>query len=310
MPERDWTQALLAPPGAMVSPVERRAIRTLLAKCETSTYRRGQVLFYEGHVPAGLYILLRGTLALESAPRDGAGGDESVSGTAVLGLGPLRDDAPYRATARAREECEVVFLDKTLFEDLLSETDSPFGGLFKSRWSPGRLCLAGGLAILILGAVGVQVSRDGGREFPIAAAVAEDHEPFAAGRFQLDVAASEPAAAAGWFKDKLGVPVSLPSRIGRMRLTGARLCWFKGKDPVAYFMGHLDDHAVSLFAFDARHFRAPKSDKLVLQDKEFRVMRQGRYDAVSWKSGQTAYLLLSDVGPADLLALASDAKTL
>lgn len=307
MPERNH--------GALAFPLERAAIGALLEKCGTSTYHQGQTLFYEGHMPTGLYILVRGSVVV---------GGDSVVEAAVLGLEALLNEAAYPATAHALEDCEVAFVDKTIFQEFASQADSPIRGLLPPRspgwtfparasWRPAagvrRLCMAGGAALLVLGAAGIRL-RHGGREFPIAAAVAEDHEPFAAGRFKLDVAASDPVVAADWFKGKLGVPVSLPPRIGRARLAGARLCWFKGKDPVAYFMGHLDKHALSLFAFDSRHFRPPKGDKLVLKGKEFRVIEQGGYEAVSWKTGQTSYLLLSDLGAADLLALASNVQPL
>lgn len=328
MPERDWTEvstlgARNSDRGGIVFPIDTATIDALLAKCGTSTYRQGQTLFYEGHIPVGFYILVRGRVAFSRVPRDEDG--ESVAETAVLGLEALLNDAAYPATARAVEDCEVAFVDKTLFQELVSQADSPIRCLLPAR-GPGwtfptmapcwpatgvhRLCMAGGLALLILSVAGIHLTQDRRREFPLAAAVADDHEPLVAGRFKLDVAASDPAAATDWFKDKLGVPVSLPPRIGQVRLAGARLCWFKGKDPVAYFMGHLDKHALSLFAFDSRHFRPPKGDKLVLKGKEFRVMQQGRYEAVSWKTGQTGYLLLSDVGAADLLALASNVQPL
>lgn len=310
--------------GAIALPVERGAIGALISRCGTSTYRQGQTLFYEGHVPTGLYVLVGGRVVFSGVPRE-EGDGKSVSGTAVLGLESLLNDTAYPATARALEDCEVAFVDKTLFQEFASRADSPIRGLLPARsagwtfpaiapWWPAagvrRLCMAGGVALLILGVVGIRLTQGRGREFPIAAAVAEDHEPFAAGRFRLDIEASDSAIAADWFKDKLGVPLSIPPRIRQVRLAGARLCWFKGKDPVAYFMGHLDKHALSLFAFDSRHFRPPKGDKLVLKGREFRVAQQGRYEAVSWKTGHTGYLLLSDVGAADLLALASNPQPL
>lgn len=74
-------------------------LERVLAQGSPLHFRDGQVLFYAGHFPTGVYHLQRGTVELQpEAP--------------LLGLSALAHSAPFGYTCRAIGEVQVLFVPK------------------------------------------------------------------------------------------------------------------------------------------------------------------------------------------------------
>lgn len=115
-------------------PCELCAIRSLGLFCQlsvadqatcdqhktTNIYRSGQVLFYEGNRPEGVYCVFSGKIKLY---KTGTGGRLQIVRLAgqgdLLGYRSLIADETYLATAEVLEEATVCFIDKSTFFELL-----------------------------------------------------------------------------------------------------------------------------------------------------------------------------------------------
>lgn len=140
-------------------------------------YRRDQVVFYRGHLPMGLHIILEGSVTLQAEGSQGPDDATTTVGAGwVLGLHELISGEPYPVSAVAREECRVAFIDKTAFERAIAAEGAPLRGLLRQSPAPGpapggsygrpltRLCAA---IILVGGAAGLilaETSPGGPRE--------------------------------------------------------------------------------------------------------------------------------------------------
>jgi CRP-like cAMP-binding protein len=79
----------------------------------TNTYKKGQVIFYQGNPPFGLYCINNGKIKITKTGNDGK---ESIvrlaGGGDVLGHRSLFSSENYTATATAMEDTTICFLDK------------------------------------------------------------------------------------------------------------------------------------------------------------------------------------------------------
>jgi CRP-like cAMP-binding protein len=99
---------------------DRLLIRSLEKRSTPITCSEGRILFQQGDVPAGLYILQSGAAALMM---------ESASGMAVmcleagpgslLGLPGIVANEPYTVTAMARKDSMIRFVTRDDFEDVI-----------------------------------------------------------------------------------------------------------------------------------------------------------------------------------------------
>lgn len=87
-----------------------------------NTYKKGQVIFYEGNMPMGLYCVNHGKIKIY---KTGRGGKEQIVRLAkdsdVLGYRSLIGNEPYTATAEALDDSTICFIDKKVFDKLLQE---------------------------------------------------------------------------------------------------------------------------------------------------------------------------------------------
>ena len=92
---------------------------------QMATFSKGQVLFYEGHLPMGAYLLWDGEIALQG----GGVGDEAVVLSAkdhpVVGPDFLYSNTPFPFTARALSDVKIVFIARTDFLGLLEQPVRP-----------------------------------------------------------------------------------------------------------------------------------------------------------------------------------------
>lgn len=76
-------------------------------------YQAGQVLYYQGHLPPGVFIALSGEIELVNA--HGTTRRFRAASNAFLLPDPDRLDAPTAETALIHTPCEMVFIPRSLF---------------------------------------------------------------------------------------------------------------------------------------------------------------------------------------------------
>lgn len=95
-------------------------LATLSFKKTCNIYKKGQVIFYEGNRPAGLYCLNQGKVKIFKL---GKIGKEQIVRLAkpgdVLGYRALLGEEVYSASAEALEDSTICFLDKKNFYEVL-----------------------------------------------------------------------------------------------------------------------------------------------------------------------------------------------
>ena len=83
-------------------PQSQHHFRKWVKEGELLHFKKGQVLFYEGHLPFGFFLLNKGTV-LPPPMED-----------KTLGLLHLLSGTPYCSTCTAASDIEVLFFPKTL----------------------------------------------------------------------------------------------------------------------------------------------------------------------------------------------------
>lgn len=76
-------------------------------------YGQGQILFYQGHMPYGVFLLKKGDLSWQ--PDDTAGNRQKrdhCEQDRLIGLRHLLSDTPYCQTCHAQTDIEAIFLSK------------------------------------------------------------------------------------------------------------------------------------------------------------------------------------------------------
>lgn len=89
----------------------------LLQTSQKLTFRKDQVLFYEGHNPCGVFVIQSGKVRFSREGREGHSCHvehtwRSTKGE-VLGLHHFLDEAAYCCTCSALKDCRVLFISKT-----------------------------------------------------------------------------------------------------------------------------------------------------------------------------------------------------
>ena len=81
-----------------------------IAKGITSVgYKEGQTIFYQGHIPYGLFIIKKGKVHLTNHKTEVAG-DDSLP--AILGWAHLLKETPYCSSCVAKTDVHAIFLPK------------------------------------------------------------------------------------------------------------------------------------------------------------------------------------------------------
>lgn len=87
---------------------------------EPLRFKRGQALFYQGHNPYGIYWISKGEVSLIHTDEGGERMERREKG-AILGLEELTRGETYLYTAEASSNCEVIFIDKNMFQEWLDQ---------------------------------------------------------------------------------------------------------------------------------------------------------------------------------------------
>lgn len=83
-------------------------------------FKKGQTLFYEGHYPNGIFVILSGDLGFKKG--DSCHSEEEhylmVPQGKVVGLPQVVSDFPSCCSCFAATDCKTLFISKTLFETM------------------------------------------------------------------------------------------------------------------------------------------------------------------------------------------------
>ncbi|MCB1214722.1 MAG: Crp/Fnr family transcriptional regulator [Deltaproteobacteria bacterium] len=91
-------------------------------KKRANHYKKGQVLFYEGNQPYGIYCIFSGKVKLYKNSVEGRPQILRLAGSGgILGYRSLFSEELYHATAEVLEEGEICFIDRQVFLDLVAE---------------------------------------------------------------------------------------------------------------------------------------------------------------------------------------------
>ena len=98
------------------------ALQALESIKYTTAYPKGAVLFVEGQAPRGVFILCRGRVKLSICSSDGKTLILKIAGPGeLLGLSACVTDKPYEATVETLSPCQVNFIRREDFLQLLHE---------------------------------------------------------------------------------------------------------------------------------------------------------------------------------------------
>jgi CRP/FNR family cyclic AMP-dependent transcriptional regulator len=111
----------------LFSEVTTEQLSFLAAIAEEREFDPGKIVYREGDPPDGLYAVISGEVEMRRSgePIDTIGAD------GVFGVWALFDDEPRLTTAQAVEECQVLFVSRDAFYELLSDHVEIVEGLFK-----------------------------------------------------------------------------------------------------------------------------------------------------------------------------------
>ena len=88
----------------------------------TNTYKKSQIIFYEGNNAFGLYCIYSGRVKLYKTGTDGRQQIVRIAGPGdIVGYRSLFVDEPYHATAEALEDAVICCLDKNSFFPVLAK---------------------------------------------------------------------------------------------------------------------------------------------------------------------------------------------
>ena len=91
------------------------------AKKTTQPYKRGQVIFYEGNSPFGMYCIFSGKVKLfKTSPNGKQVILKVLKAGDIFGYRSLFSSEPYAATAEVIEDGQVCFIEKDAFFKVIS----------------------------------------------------------------------------------------------------------------------------------------------------------------------------------------------
>ena len=85
----------------------------LIREGQALSFHEGQSLYYEGHSPYGLFVLLSGKTHFQSNGSCKQEHGWKAPLGKVLGFESFFEDAPYCCSCIAENDCKVVFISKT-----------------------------------------------------------------------------------------------------------------------------------------------------------------------------------------------------
>lgn len=88
----------------------------------SNVYKKRQVVFYEGHMPHGVFIVCRGRVKVYKSDHKGHQLTMRIASPGdLLGYRALVARTPYTATAEALEDAALSYIDETAFRSFLEK---------------------------------------------------------------------------------------------------------------------------------------------------------------------------------------------
>ena len=117
--------------------LNHRDLRTVKRIFHQREYRKDEVIFHQGDVGLGMYIIVQGTIEIISNPGDHLLAELNEGD--FFGELALLDDAPRSATAIPRTPCTLLCFFKPELLDLINRNPK-LGGkiLFRLAWTIGE----------------------------------------------------------------------------------------------------------------------------------------------------------------------------
>jgi CRP-like cAMP-binding protein len=102
-------------------------IQALETRSAAKSCSRGAVLFTQGEIPTGLYIIRSGKASLLMKAENGVEvAHFTVGAGSILGLPAVVAKEPYTLSAMANEGSDISFVEREAFERLIQEQPSLF----------------------------------------------------------------------------------------------------------------------------------------------------------------------------------------
>ena len=108
----------------LLSGLSRSQIEAVRRRLQAARYRAGEVLFYSGDEPAGLFLVERGQVSVDVPTGTGDTTEVIFSDGDIFGEGALLLDGSRTSTARAITDLDVWLLRREDFEDLMLQYPS------------------------------------------------------------------------------------------------------------------------------------------------------------------------------------------
>lgn len=102
--------------------LKKQVLSELQKHKAVNTYKKNQIIFYEGSHPLGFYCIISGRVKLYKCGLEGHHQIIRIAGPGdLLGYRSLFADEPYHATAETLEDCQLCCIDKHIFFSIMSQ---------------------------------------------------------------------------------------------------------------------------------------------------------------------------------------------
>lgn len=118
------TASVLRKSKQLICTLDSHELKVWCGRIRPSKYETGQVLFYQGHHPYGLYIIYSGILSLHNGSQNKEKRVLQIQSGTVLGLRELLSNKMYPLTGTIQGETYVSFVEKTRVLDWIENQDS------------------------------------------------------------------------------------------------------------------------------------------------------------------------------------------
>lgn len=168
------------------------------------------------------------------------------------------------------------------------------------RWAPAPLALVAALLLALNMGNWPQAAKPDPARVLIDELVRK-HVTYSRVEAPAEVASSDRAQLAGWFRDRVSFDVPVPDfSPSGIRLLGGRLSDL-GDRPVAYLFYEKGRQLVSLYAFPRRGLPLPETGWTELEGDRYLLTQYRGHEVVLWGRGETLFALVSQLSQEDLL---------
>lgn len=106
----------------------KKYLANLVQAEERVNYKSGQVLFYEGHKPYGIYVLRKGRIRLFKKKNSGEELLKIIEPTQILGENEFMESRYFTYSAKAETDISVSFFSRATMQTEKARTDEAKDG--------------------------------------------------------------------------------------------------------------------------------------------------------------------------------------